>query len=203
MKDRHEQDIDTVLQALGAAQPAAGLQDRVLRRLAQTERKPKHHPGRFWYGAGAAFALACLALVILWPVHRPERVGSGQVAGIATPAPVRLAELSPGNAMPSSSHPAARLVLARRAPVTASRRPSQQASNRGLADLPSMLAVHELTTQQEHLLVEVAHGPGPVEFAMLNPEHQAKLAQQSAAEFKQSFPPPTPQEIYLATHTQN
>lgn len=47
-------------------------------------------------------------------------------------------------------------------------------------------------TEQEKLLLRIAHAGDPVELAMLNPEIRARREAQGEAEFKEFFPPPPP-----------
>lgn len=47
-------------------------------------------------------------------------------------------------------------------------------------------------TEQERLLLRIAHSDDPVELAMLNPEVRARREAQGEAEFKEFFPPPPP-----------
>ncbi len=200
MTDRHEEEIDRVLRALGTAEPACGIEARILQQLNAgcpmiAEAKPKRSWGWALCVSGTLATLVLFAALL--PNHRPTNQQQAHTV------PTKPAALNSYPESASTRHPSSNNRLHANAPAVPTLEAKVEPTSRGLADLPSMLAPPEPTTQQEHLLVSIAHGPGPDEFALLNPAKQDLLAQQSAAEFKQFFPPQTPQEIYLATHVQN
>ncbi len=198
MKDLHDEEIDRVLQALGAAKPGASLEERVLARLAQPAEAPARHLRWLWPGL-AAVACALLAMVFALVPRRPlvpavptvatsqAKMVSNATAEIAV-VPVRNARTVPLKAIAKQPSPA---LMAEEKP------------DRGLADLPSMLAPPAPLTPQERELARLARGPKRHDFAVLNAVERERMVEQSAAEFKEFFPPPTPQEIYLAIHTNN
>ena len=203
MMDREEEEIDRVLRALDAEEAGAGLEARVLARLERNV-APVRPLRRLWWAGGLVFATACVLLCLMFLPGRarqpaqarrpavqrsPLRDGS---APYRSPAAVAVARM-----MSAPGPIAARILVAENAPAP------EPAPDRGLANVPSMLAPPEPPTKQERLLLSVATGPRPDDFTILNPAVQELLAQRREAEFTSFFPPPTPQEIYLAEHASN
>lgn len=195
MNERHEEEIDRVLCALGAVEVDAALEDRVLARLAQPVELTTR---RGWWGWAVFAAFACaLIMFFSMPGRHPHAVPGRITAGIS-PRPIQARHAT--NYAPALPDRSSTYVSAVR---SASPPHTEERPDRGLADLPSVLAPPESLTRQESQLARIAHGPDRYDLAMLNPVERERLDEQSAAEFKQFFPPPTPQEIYLATHTNN
>lgn len=205
MIDRHEEEIDRVLQALGKATAHEDMEARILRQLQGcpmiAEAKPK--PSWGW-ALGTAAALASLllaaALLSVSPWRRPP---------VPVPVPAAAALRAPAKAGRVAAAPTAAPSRSRERPPAPLVALSSQAVSqpeplrRGLADLPSMLAPPEPVTRQERLLSLVARGARPADVALLNPAVQELVAQQREAEFNRLFPAPIPQETYLAEHTSN
>lgn len=208
----HDEEIVRTLRALGTAQVGEGVADRVLRRL-QSDAAGDGKRGRsVWWGALLVPLAACLLVAVLAGRHGNKPLPARRVANVEAPAQSPAGQLPPrmqgsiGYGLPGSERRAAAVTGCR-----PSARPLMAASvsapvlprpDRGLADLPSMLAPPEPETRQERLLARVAQGR-PDDFAMLNPAVQELVAQRREAEFFNFFPPPTLQEIYLAEHTPN
>ncbi len=211
MIDRPEEAIEKMLAGLRDAEAPAGMERRILeaiedRAIARSRSGwRRFRPiwlvgsvgpvrGRFLAG-GVAFAgvLAVVLAVLAIPaIHRLEHA-----------APQPKSSTSPGSPRPAA---ASGLVaeVARPQPSGASARPMVKTRVRRAGDLrdSDSVAFQEVPashpappmplTEQEKLLLRIAHTGDPVELAMLNPEIRARREAQGEAEFKEFFPPPPP-----------
>jgi hypothetical protein len=144
---------------------------------------------------------ALIVIAMLLHPHRPA--AAQQAAANPVPTPVLVAVKPQAGRAPfirssSDDRSPAVLIPALTGPMAEAK---AEQPNRGLADLPSMLAPPEPVTKQERLLAAIAQRPD--QFEILNPAVQELVAQRREAEFFKFFPPPTPQEIYLVEHTPN
>lgn len=212
MIDRPEEAIEKVLAGLRDAEAPAGMERRILeaiedRAMARSRSGwRRFRPiwlagsagpvrGRFLAG-GVAFAgvLAVVLAVLAIPaIHRLEHA-----------APQAKSSTSPGSARPAA---ASGLVakVAQPQPPGASARAMVKTRVRKAGDLrdSDSVAFQEVLaashpappmplTEQEKLLLRIAHTGDPVELAMLNPEIRARREAQGEAEFQAFFPPPPP-----------
>lgn len=188
MSDRNQESLDRLLHGLGSAEPGAGFEQRVLAGVAArvAVRQP-HRPVRLAWGCGLAAAIVA-ALGVAAPLHRP----APHAVPVAT---ARTPQVLPAEPTFAESHAArgfARPAL-RHAAHTAHRNQDSQA-------LVSFPAPPEPLTEQEKLLLQIAHRRDPQEMAMLNPAVQAQQQAAEAAEYEEFFnPPPLPPEDDAAT----
>lgn len=199
MMDERDEDIDRVLRALGAAEPGAEMEARILQRLDSgcpmiAEAKPKLSWGWALWTAGALLMLV-LAVVLL---HGRKAVAPREARSFPAFSPTSVPQ-----PVQVFSAPAARRDHSVLTAITVERKSATPVApaDRGAADLPSLLAPAAPLTEQERTLARIARGSGPDDFALLNPDTREKLAQQSQAEFNRMFPQPMDQETYVATHT--
>ncbi len=193
-----EEAIDKLLAGLRAAEPPAGMGQRITARL--------HHqpaavaPGRWSYGrfawltAPAAAALLVCALIFQAMRHRvyvptqPARPDAKEV--VAMPQPVR--------AETSSS-----FVQVTPAPRAAVRLASKFDSKTGATHDMEALAKEEMRAEskpapplplsdQEKLLLRMTHRKTPIELAALSPAIRAQHDADEEADFQQFFEPPKP-----------
>ena len=131
--DQHEAATERILRALGAAQPATGLEDRVLQRLAQPSQQLRHPTSRFGLprrgllpGAGCAAAFLVLLLSLhRWPKHSTSAVPMQAIAAVASEKPP-IAAVQKHPSLPSikasGTHPHAAFNSAAATPVIDARR---------------------------------------------------------------------------------
>jgi hypothetical protein len=202
--ERHPEDsIDQLLAALKAAVPPAGLETRITHRLAQTPASAHRAPSRsryplfstsgastFWRGAatGAAFALLTVAAVLLL---RHQTASRTDTATTHTSAPTAVSVKVAGSPTAPCAQPA---VFHHRTPAAPQpRADSLLAESQTASDAPSHPAPALPLTAQERELVRMARIGDPKQLATINPETQAQLLAQQAADFDKFFaPPPTP-----------
>ncbi len=197
-----DQEIVRMLRALGAVEPPAGLEERVLLRLeARKVASTRTAPLAWWLVAAAVAVVALFFTGRVRLAARPKPTAS--VQGNQPMARLQQALALPEEPSAQGLARPRRTSLRRPAPLTATPLQTAKLGDRGLADLPSQLAPPAALTVQERQLTQIARGPERHDLAFLDEPTRERLAQQSAAEFKQFFPPPTPQEIYLATHVLN
>jgi len=212
-----DQAVDKVLAALRDAVPPQGMEARIAQRLAQ-QPTPSHSKalrlpnllagstlaGAWWRGAasGAAAAMAAVALVLV-AGHllraTPDRTQAARDgAGSRTPSPsVRPTRASDEN-IPGESraNPCARpTVLRADAPLPTPSAETLRAESYAENAAPSRPAPVMPLTAQERELVKLVRTADPKQLDTLNPETQAKLEAENAADFAKFFahPPPPPQ----------
>jgi hypothetical protein len=192
MRYDEEQGTDRLLEALGSVKPPAGMQDRILHRLAEQERAAVPHAaagfGLWWPWLAGGLALATLGLAAAFLYH-PAAPPTAAVAHVTSPT-----FLPPKREAPRPS------LAPKRHAARNSESPHQAASAQGTPpqphELASFPAPESPLTQQEKLLLGIARHPGPGDLALLNPEKREEIAQISRADFNQFFPQPLPQEKF-------
>ncbi|MGA1981309.1 MAG: hypothetical protein ABSG84_02465 [Acidobacteriaceae bacterium] len=184
MNTEHQPDnaIDKTLAALNTAAPPEGLKARVAHRLA-AQPAPAHlwrdrFPAAWWRGAatGAAFALLAVTAVLLLQHKTPPR------SHIAVNLPTHAPTTTPVNA-PESLTPCAQPAILRTHTPAASPATEIAASH--------SIPASPLTSQEREIL-RLAQTADPRALATLNPEHQAQLEAENAAQFEKFFTPPPP-----------
>lgn len=205
-----EEAIDKVMAGLRDAKALPGLERRILEavdgRVSVRSQSGWHRwrpgsPGRLaGASAGRSFAWGVAAAGVLTVAvvipstyrirHAPAPSGVRPAGAVSQP-PVDASGLiatSPQLLLPASN---------------ARRMRRSGAKKTRLVDNKDSAAVHDTfaishpappmpLTEQERLLLRIAHAGDPVELAMLNPEVRARREAQSEAEFKEFFPPPPP-----------
>ena len=209
MANEHEHDdvIDKVLAALSKSDPPAGMNARIAQRL--------QHPvaassaafrwrdifagstlaGAWWRGALTGTAVATLAACALLLIQHPSQSRSNYQQAIASDgatidnATTNLVPPSAKSVSESRTKPCASPTVMRvRSIAAAPQVETMLAENRA----PSRPAPELALTAQERELVRLARTADPKQLAMLNPETQARLDAEEAAEFEKFFTPPPP-----------
>ncbi|SNT31293.1 hypothetical protein SAMN05421770_107120 [Granulicella rosea] len=222
--EKHEQAIEKVLGGLREVQAPAGLEQRVLRRVAEMEAagpRPVWQPvwlASLGRGRSMAYGLAVAALIAggaaLLAVRRPVRMGLDSAQGFSA---ARTAEDAPDASKNRQRHEPRQGAFAAlrttsslgdgrqkairskrlsgvfsdaRRPAT----PEDAAESKALSD--TLAASHPAPpmplTEQERLLLKIAHTGDPEELAALNPELRDRALAKGAADFRAFFPPPPP-----------
>ncbi len=195
-----EQRIARVLEGLREARPAEGLEQRMLR--AVRERAPgvihaqrAGHWSMFPYGSAIAAAVL-VGMLVLGSIHRQTRHGEPRRNATDN---TRRAEptIAPGSASPV--HLAALPPLAYPHPGTAAdprakwlRASSARLRPKPAADLfagGNHPAPEAPLTDEERLLLRIAHRGAPEQFAVLNPDARDAQARSDKADFRKFFGP--------------
>ena len=196
----HEARIDRVLEGLREAEPADALEQRVLRAVGERA-AGKTGPQRARFGLsfarspqGYAVAATVLALALVLGTsalrHRGRQVAGQEGAGrsaSAEPASVRDAPSPRSIAATQPERRSPRAAVAERRAKSA--RAEQHSLLLASGNHP---APEEPLTDQERLLLRLAHRAGPDDLAELNPDARDAQARADSAEFRKFFgPPPT------------
>jgi hypothetical protein len=209
MANEHEHDdaIDKVLAALSKADPPEGMNARIAQRLQHRAAAPpavfiwrdifagSTLAGAWCRGAltGTAVAtLAACALLLIQhhsqsaPNHQQVIASDGATIGnaatnIVPPPAISVSE--------SRTKPCASPTVMRVHSVVAT---PQIETLRAESRAPSRPAPELALTAQERELVRLARTADPKQLAILNPETQARLDAEEAAEFEKFFTPPPP-----------
>lgn len=174
----NEDEIDAALTFLGETEAPADIVSRVHQRLETAAVSQRARSGKRLLISAAGMAAAAFALVVMFPhmQHRPETRTSTETAKLVATVPLEQAPIVPssapvppktlGEGKGSVQPPAVRRV--RR-----SHREYRHAAN--LLSYP--------LTRQEKLLLQFAATAKPEDLRDLNPEYQAEVDAQQAAEF--------------------
>ncbi len=202
MRDADEA-LEKVLAGLREVAAPEGMDRRVLERL-EREAVDGRRPGWRWampvfarlpggvrVAAGVAAVGVLGALMGVFGVHRAH--------GPEVARPVAAERMEAGSRNQEASVPAPRLSPARgglrRVSLRERRRgaPVREEDVLALREMraPSLLAPPEPLTEQERLLVKLAHKGDPEELAMLSPEVRARRDAAGRAEVKRFFEPRT------------
>jgi hypothetical protein len=206
----HDEAIDKVFAVLRAAAPPEGMETRIAQRLHQhattsntASRLPVHLPagstlaGAWWRGAisGAAAAMVA-AVVFFYAAHllptNPARQTAKLIANRGTSAPVVALARTPINSIAKepNTHPCSRQTVLRVPPAPAPTEQRLRAETHIDTAAPSHPAPALPLTSEERSLVQLAHTADPSQLTSLNPDAQAKLQAEDAAEFAKFFNPP-------------
>ncbi len=167
--------IDQALAVLRNARAAEGLEARILASLRHPE--PAGLPTRGWFPATLTLATASLlaaALFFRGSAHPP----TVEPVHLPNPRPTRVT---------ATQLPCLPFVQRR---ATAPRQ--RLLSRPTAAELTSFPAPAAPLTQEERLLLRIAHRGDQEGFDLLNPEAVARELAQNMAEFDHFFPPPPP-----------
>jgi hypothetical protein len=201
--------IDKVLAALRDAAPPEGMESRIAARLEQHTNAQQAHarPNSHWRslltgqslaaawfrGAATGVAFALLAVAAVLALRHTPAPPPQQTA--AAPSPAHITPVSEARTTPCISPAVLRVHRA----ATTTAQPVLLAKARVDTAAPSHPAPPLPLTAQERELVRMARIADPQQLATINPETQAKLLAQQAAEFDKFFAsqpaPPAP-----ATH---
>lgn len=203
----HEEAINKVLGGLREAEAPEGLEQRVLRRVAELEATG---PSRVWTpawlaipgrGRSLAYGLAVAAVIAggiaLVSVRRPAHTPLQADARPQPSATIRTTPAVSASTSRQPTHPALRLTSAPKAtlrlkPLVA---PEDAEEAQVLSD--TLAASHPAPpmplTEQERLLLRIAHTGDPQELVALNAELRDHARAVRDAEFQEFFPtPPEP-----------
>lgn len=198
--------VDKILAALRDADPPEGMQTRIAQRLDQhataTPRRlylPASFTlaGAWWRGAftgAAAATLAAALLLFAGHLLRPHTSPQQPVADTTSAAPTYVATSTSKPTGDTQATPCVHQALLRTHPAALP--PKEQilvAETRIDTTAPSRPAPALPLTAEERALIQLAHTADPKVLATPDPETQAKLDAQEAAEFQKFFaPPPAP-----------
>ena len=191
--NERDERLERLLVGLGTARADSGFERRVLHGVAlRSQATPARRSPWAW---AASLACAVGVGVAVHGLHRsaPERP---QVAalptlhGSVTPVPTSLSQTFRDGV--AEGVPARRQrVMAnanRLLPVTI--RGAEPSANEAMTSFP---APPLPLTEQERLLLRIAHKADPVEMAMLDPAVRAKHDAEDVADYREFFKPPPPQ----------
>lgn len=186
--------IDKMLTALASSEVPDGMEQRILRALQDTAiTRPcsmRQWINDLWHMphtrpqaislASAAIVVCLLSVAWLIPSHpRPETHPGKNVAPMEPSSPF-VPSTTTANPLP---HPRMR-------PLRAASTPTPRAMHKRFAEaLVNQPAPPMPLTDQEKLLLRIAHRRDPEVIALLTPEALVRQAEQSEAEFQQFFEP--------------
>lgn len=204
-----EETIERVMAGLREASAAPGMERRVLEAV-EDRASALSRPGwRRWRPTGLRVPARPAAIR---PSARGLALAGLFVAAVAIPSIYRMRRApAPSGVRPAAaqSQPSAASGLIAKSPQpplpgsNARRMGRSGAKKTRLVDDKDSAAVRDTLTvsypappmpltEQEKLLLRIAHSGDPVELAMLNPEVRARREAQGEAEFQAFFPPPPP-----------
>jgi len=178
-RDDREETLDRLLTSLGSVKVDADFEQRILRRVEahQAPTQAQRSPRLPWtFGLASAIAAALIGAAIL--LHSGRRSGP-------PPMTARVESRVPQTASQAIRVPGRTRIVARQ-------KAAQLPPDRGATMLVSFPAPEAPLTEQERLLLRIAHTGDPVEFAALNPERRASVEAADEAEYLKFFPPPSP-----------
>ncbi len=209
MQDQHNQPdtaIDKTLAALNAAMPPEGMEGRIAARIVAQPSPALSRwrdlftgyslAGAWWRGALTGAAAAILAGCAVLLLHHHSQM--------APPQMMQNNAAAPHTATPVPATPAAQVKADTTRPAAnpCPPAPGPMLRHANSTAKPMLLRVaapvhHPLLTEpltaQERALLQLARTADPQQLAILNPETQAKLNAEDAAEFDKFFaPPPRP-----------
>ena len=206
----HDCQIDDLLQALGTHATPAGMEQRLLRTLAEQQEHlpaqslwsrlslwPKMLPGMRYATRRTAqlrpvtllaFATAMAIAILVFPSHHPHRstppAKASQVLNVQPLNPPASIVATPAHAAYAAYAPP---TVPRHRPTTIAAVPAEQAS----FPAPPMPL-----TEEELQLQRIAQRRDPEQIAALDPRFQERLDARDSDEFKRFFTPPTPPPTY-------
>ena len=202
MRNEHEGAIDKVLAAVRNAAAPEGMEARITQRLEQEATAPSGKlfwrdlftgsplAGAWWRGAVSGAAAAMLVggtVVFAGHAMRREPAARDQVATHQRAAAPTLTSAESAPATEDRRKPCASSGVMRVASIVPAHE-SEVAATETMA--PSHPAPELPLTTQERQLVRLARTADPKQLDTLNPDTQAKLQAQDAAEFEKFFTPP-------------
>ena len=207
--DRMDDAVERVLRGLREVEPPPGMEGRMLRAMRDRATEAEARP---WYRqrrralSRAALALACMGAVAIAGSglvtllhHREagklaEHAGVGVGTTLVTSRPRQEASLHPAPAARSNAGQVVRSsparVTLRRGPADPGLRPARAAGAMHAGERDQSFPAPPMPlTEQERLLLRIAHSGDPVELAMLNPEKRAAREAGTDADFQRFFNP--------------
>ena len=181
--NRSDKAIDRVLSGLRDVQAPAGMERRLLAAMEERAAARAGYSWRKWaFGLAASVALAAAVVLAV-----PRRMQQHDVAAVKLPVVVR----TPGPVAPIQKHKIEALRSTQNGlRYRASRRDEPAAEDAvasgGIPAPPMPL------TEQEKLLLHLAHRSDPQELTPLIAEFRAKQGAEFDAEFQEFFAPPAP-----------
>jgi hypothetical protein len=198
--NQHDDAVEKVLAALKTAAPPVGMDTRIAERLRQTQATTTAPPWRnrivaslptaaWWRGALTGTAMATLAIAAVLFLQRTTRIPPKPIASAPSSSPIAAMPVSSTAATPCPNPRVLRAhsiapVFEVPPPTTEMLRSESLARSRPAPAMP--------LTAQERELSRLVRVVGPGQLATLNPETQAKLEAEDAAEFEKFFTPPPP-----------
>jgi hypothetical protein len=175
-----DQTIERVLAALRHAEPSATMERRILEAMAAREAEVSLPFWPRWrsMATSLAAALAIAGMVIVVVAGQQHRRAPADTRSRATAPPVRQTNQPAGVVQKASTAPR------RPAGRGSGRRPVSALPERQVASFP---APPLPLTQQEKLLLRLAHRPNPEDTAILNPAVQAAQSAKATEQFQQFF----------------
>jgi hypothetical protein len=174
--DRSNQELEKLLTHLGTVEVNLGFEDRIRHGVNARQEHRRKQPQRWFLGVAAILAAAALCTT-LWLHDKPQASAQPKVTRLATP----LQQAAPTR-VDSDVKPMHVVHLAHATKTPRQSLPTFEAS---FPAPPAPL------TEQERLLVRLAHRGDPEELAMLDPNVRALDEAMSRAEFDKFFAPPS------------
>ncbi|SEC06989.1 hypothetical protein [Terriglobus roseus] len=184
-----DKNLETVLRGLREVQPDASLETRIARVLREAQAEPVAVP---WFGGwllalritGAGVACIFLAAIVLRSSHHPR------TSHVAHTAPLVQQKALPQRAIASAGRTKLRgrvAVPGMQPTVSASRVETNMTSQQQSFPAPPLPL-----TEQEKLLIKLAHRDDPVQLARLAPGPRAARYQAEKDQVSEFFTPPAP-----------
>ena len=180
--NRSDEAIDRVLSGLRDVQAPAGMERRVLAAMEERAAARAGYSWRMWaFGLAAAVALVAVVLAV------PRRVQQHDVAAVKLPVVMRVpAPVAPVQKRNAESLRSAQNGLRHRTSRREEPAAEEAVATGGIPAPPMPL------TEQEKLLLHLAHRSDPQELTPLIAEVRAKQGAEFDAEFQEFFAPPAP-----------
>jgi hypothetical protein len=195
--------LQTVLAALRTAAPPPGMESRILAAMEQAAmqqaastpaRAPWLQPRRLWLTTATSLAAIVLLAIVFHPRPTPPQAGTHSPSPTQLPpqtvrtAPSAIAAATP--AQPERRRKSE--TTGHQAGHRATHDPSRDASLEADLHAPSYPAPPAPLTNEEKLLLRVAHHTAPQELASLTPDVRARQDVESKTEFQRFFAQVTP-----------
>lgn len=180
-----DRNLETVLRGLREAQPDASLELRITQALREAHEEAAVSWWRSWWvGLGVAGAVAVCAIFAI--LLRPERVRKSTDVSLVAPT-LRSVVKQPSPAVPKDLPSPGRVLVHREVRAVVAQRTG--ADNPQLEDFP---APPLPLTEQERLLIRLAHRDDPVQLARLGPGPRDDRYQAEKDQVSEFFTPPAP-----------
>lgn len=202
-RDSHDDAIDKVLAAMRNAAQPEGMDTRILERLQLASyASAAPHPSNstatsaWWRGAftGALIATVAICAMLLLQHRLFSRPGATPQTANTQVALLGLTPVTFAAGHTPQSSPCPASTLTPRHPGARNNSASRMLLAESLTEsiAPSHPAPEAPLSMQERELARLVHIANPSELTSVNPENQARLQEQEAAEFEKFFTPPPP-----------